>query len=118
MSSIPDMDLDLENLFQPAWAQGKAEANRYEKFTGDEGAKPERRRGDRRERSRNESFGEQRGPLRRDPGQNSATAKGALTAVMTGENANVPNRSRRCRKSPLPFCRTRRASNRWRVRLR
>jgi len=62
MSSIPDMDLDLENLFQPAWAQGKAEANRYEKFTGDEGAKPERRRGDRRERSRNESFGEQRGP--------------------------------------------------------
>ena len=62
MSSIPDMDLDLENLFQPAWAQGKAEANRYEKFTGDEGAKPERRRGDRRERSRNESFGERRGP--------------------------------------------------------
>ncbi|MGA9776751.1 MAG: hypothetical protein ACLPRE_01950 [Limisphaerales bacterium] len=62
MSSIPDMDLDLENLFQPAWAQGKAEANRYEKFTGDEGARPERRRGDRRERPRGESFGERRGP--------------------------------------------------------
>ena len=62
MSSIPDMDLDLENLFQPAWAQGKAEANRYEKFTGDEGAKPERRRGDRRERPRGESSGERRGP--------------------------------------------------------
>ena len=62
MSSIPDMDLDLENLFQPAWAQGKAEANRYEKFTGDEGVKPERRRGDRREKPRGESFGERRGP--------------------------------------------------------
>jgi hypothetical protein len=62
MSSIPDMDLDLENLFQPAWAQGKAEANRYEKFTGDEGVKPERRRGDRRERPRGESSGERRGP--------------------------------------------------------
>lgn len=62
MSSTPDMDLDLENLFQPAWAQGKTEANRYEKFTGSEGVQPERRRGDRRERSRNESFGERRRP--------------------------------------------------------
>ncbi|HEV2438206.1 MAG TPA: hypothetical protein VG077_19615 [Verrucomicrobiae bacterium] len=62
MSSIPDMDLDLENLFRPAWAQGKTEANRYEKFTGSEGVKPERRRGDRREQSRGESFGERRSP--------------------------------------------------------
>ncbi len=62
MSSIPDLGLDLENLFQPAWAQGKAEANRYDKFTGDEGAQPERRRGDRRDRPRGESFGERRGP--------------------------------------------------------
>ena len=35
MSSIPDLDLDLENLFQPAWAQEKPEANRFEKFTGE-----------------------------------------------------------------------------------
>src|ERR1019366_5082959 len=28
--------------FQPAWAQGKTEANRFEKFTGNEGVKPER----------------------------------------------------------------------------
>ena len=40
MSTVSD--LDLENLFQPAWAQGKSEANRFEKFTGNEGAKPER----------------------------------------------------------------------------
>jgi hypothetical protein len=54
------MGLDLENLFQPAWAQGKSETNRFEKFTGNEGVKPERRRG---------AFGESRdrGP-RRDAG--------------------------------------------------
>jgi hypothetical protein len=62
MSNIPDLGLDLENLFQPAWAQGKAEANRYDKFTGDEGVKPERRRGDRRGPPRSESSGERRGP--------------------------------------------------------
>ena len=42
MSNAPDLDLNLENLFQPAWAQGKAESNRFEKFTGNEGVKPER----------------------------------------------------------------------------
>jgi len=53
MSNIADIDLDLENLFQPAWAQGKSEANRFEKFTGHEGVRPERKRGeggDRRDR--------------------------------------------------------------------
>jgi hypothetical protein len=42
MSTASDLDLNLENLFQPAWAQGKTEANRFEKFTGNEGVKPER----------------------------------------------------------------------------
>jgi hypothetical protein len=42
MSNIADMGLDLENLFQPAWAQGKSEANKFEKFTGTEGVRPER----------------------------------------------------------------------------
>lgn len=50
MSNTADMGLDLENLFQPAWAQGKTEANRFEKFTGEEGVRPERRRGDRGDR--------------------------------------------------------------------
>ncbi|HTB83973.1 MAG TPA: hypothetical protein VK742_09995 [Candidatus Sulfotelmatobacter sp.] len=45
MSNIAD-GLDLENLFQPAWAQGKSEANKFERFTGNEGVKPERRRSD------------------------------------------------------------------------
>ena len=47
MSNATELDLNLENLFQPAWAQGKTEANRYEKFTGQEGVRPERRGGDR-----------------------------------------------------------------------
>src|SRR5277367_5105360 len=43
MSSISDIDLDLEKLFQPAWAQEKPAGNRFDKFTGNEGVKPERR---------------------------------------------------------------------------
>ena len=62
MNTVSDLGLDLENLFQPAWAQGKTEANRYEKFTGDEGVQPERRRSDRRGPPGGESFGERRGP--------------------------------------------------------
>ena len=38
-----ETDLDLEKLFLPAWAQDKPAGNRYEKFTGNEGMKPERR---------------------------------------------------------------------------
>ncbi len=47
MSTVPELDLDLENLFQPAWAQPKAETNRYESFTGNEESRPERRSGER-----------------------------------------------------------------------
>jgi hypothetical protein len=42
MSNVPDLELDLDNLFQPAWAQGKTETNKFAKFTGNEGVKPER----------------------------------------------------------------------------
>ncbi len=48
MSDIPDLGLDLENLFQPAWAKGTAGTNLFEKFTGEEVAEPVRRRGERR----------------------------------------------------------------------
>jgi hypothetical protein len=66
MSSISEMDLDLEKLFQPAWAQEKPAGNRFEKFTGNEGLKPERRfsdkPGDRRSLRRDgPSGGERRG---------------------------------------------------------
>ena len=60
MSTASDLDLNLENLFQPAWAQGKSEANRFEKFTGNEGVKPER--------SFSGKPGERRAPRRDGPG--------------------------------------------------
>jgi hypothetical protein len=60
MSNIAtDLGLDLDSLFQPAWAQGKSQANKFEKFTGNEGVKPERSFGGKP--------GERRGP-RRDGG--------------------------------------------------
>jgi hypothetical protein len=62
MSSIPDMDLDLENLFQPAWAQEKPEGNRYEKFAGEPAERGDRRHEGRRGGTHGESFGERRGP--------------------------------------------------------
>ena len=60
MSNVSDLDLNLESLFQPAWAQGKSEVNRFEKFTGNEGVKPER--------SFSGKPGERRGPRRDGPG--------------------------------------------------
>lgn len=60
MSNIADLNLDLDTLFQPAWAQGKTEANKFEKFTGTEGVRPERRSGGDR--------GERRGPRREGGG--------------------------------------------------
>jgi hypothetical protein len=63
MNNVSDLDLDLENLFQPAWAQGTPEANRYSKFTGEEGGKrerPGRRDGERRDPRRENAGGERR----------------------------------------------------------
>jgi hypothetical protein len=55
MSSISEMDLDLEKLFQPAWAQEKPAGNRYEKFAGEPAARDGRRGG-----PRGDSFGARR----------------------------------------------------------
>jgi hypothetical protein len=60
MTDISDLGFDLENLLKPAWVQGKSESNRFDKYTGNEGVRPERRgRGDR---------GERRGPRREGGG--------------------------------------------------
>ncbi|HEY4414262.1 MAG TPA: hypothetical protein VGO57_01110 [Verrucomicrobiae bacterium] len=56
MSTTSDLNLDLETLFQPAWTQAKTETNRFEKFTGNEGTRPER--------SFSGKPGERRGPRR------------------------------------------------------
>jgi hypothetical protein len=60
MSNVSDLDLNLENLFQPAWAQGKTESNKFAKFTGNEGVKPER--------TFSGKPGERRAPRRDGPG--------------------------------------------------
>ena len=57
MSSISDVEIDLEKLFLPAWAQESPSANRYAKFVGEPAAREGRRGGPRRE-----PFGERRGP--------------------------------------------------------
>lgn len=49
MSDISDLGLDLENLFQPAWAQGKTESNRFEEFAGGEEVRTGRRHSQRHE---------------------------------------------------------------------
>ena len=46
MNINPETDLDLEKLFLPAWAQGTSDANRYAKYTGNEGAPRGERGGD------------------------------------------------------------------------
>ncbi len=62
MSSISDVEIDLEKLFQPAWAQGSPSANRYAKFAGEPVARDDRQREGRRGGPRSEPFGERRGP--------------------------------------------------------
>ncbi len=69
MSSISDVEIDLEKLFQPAWAQEKPSANRYAKFAGEPAARDDRQREGRRGGPRREPFGERRGP--RPPGSGS-----------------------------------------------
>jgi hypothetical protein len=60
MSSISEMDLDLEKLFQPAWAQEKPAGNRYEKFAGEPAGRDDRNREGRRGSPHGDSFGARR----------------------------------------------------------
>ena len=94
MSNIADLDLNLENLFQPAWAQGKTESNRFEKFTGNEGVKPERRFSDKP--------GERRGPRpagggdrRGGPGAGAGAGRPARADGKFGDRRGGPRRDDR-----------------------
>jgi hypothetical protein len=62
MSTISEVDIDLEKLFLPAWAQGKPAANLYAKFAGEPAGREDHRREGRRGSPRPEPFGERRGP--------------------------------------------------------
>ena len=79
MNTVSDLGLDLDKLFQPAWAQGKTEANRFDKFTGNEGMKPERQFSGKP--------GERRGPRREGVVVLAVVNAGALAA----RRAAVPN---------------------------
>jgi hypothetical protein len=62
MSTISEVDIDLEKLFLPAWAQEAPSANRYAKFVGEPAEREDRKREGRRGGPRLEPFGERRGP--------------------------------------------------------
>ncbi|MGD0350809.1 MAG: hypothetical protein ABSB84_10950 [Verrucomicrobiota bacterium] len=62
MSSISDVEIDLEKLFLPAWAQEKPSAHRYAKYAGEPAEREDRKREGRRGGPRREPFGERRGP--------------------------------------------------------
>jgi len=87
MSNIADMGLDLENLFQPAWAQGKTEANKFEKFTGEEGVRPDRKRGERGDRPR--------GPRREGGGERRGEGRPPRAGGKFGDRKGGPRRDER-----------------------
>src|ERR1017187_8553571 len=62
MSSISEVEIDLEKLFLPAWAQGKPAVNPYAKLAGDPAGREDRPREGRRGGPRPDSCGERRGP--------------------------------------------------------
>jgi hypothetical protein len=106
MSNAPDLELDLDNLFQPAWAQGKTESNKFAKFTGNEGVKPERsfsgkpgeRRAPRREGGGGFGGGERRGGPPRG-GSKFGDRKGGFRG---GDRRDEPRGERPPPPAPLP----------------
>ena len=105
MSNVSDLDLNLENLFQPAWAQGKTESNKFAKFTGNEGVKPERRfsdkPGERRGPRRDGAGGGERrgGPPRGESKFGGGDRQGGFRG---GDRRDQPRRERPEPPAPLP----------------
>ena len=110
MSNVSDLDLNLENLFQPAWAQGKTESNKFEKFTGNEGVKPERqfsgKPGERRapRREGGGGFGGGGGERRGGPPRGGSKFGGGdrKGGFRGGERRDEPRRERPEPPAPLP----------------
>ncbi len=102
MSNASDLDLNLDNLFQPAWAQGKDESNKFSKFTGNEGVKPER--------SFSGKPGERRGPRREGGGFGGPPRSGGSKfgggdrkgGFRGGDRRDEPRRERPEPPAPLP----------------
>ena len=108
MSNVSDLDLNLENLFQPAWAQGKAESNKFEKFTGNEGVKPERqyssKPGERRTPRPGGGFGGGGGERRGGPARGGSKFGGGdrQGGFRGGDRREEPRRERPEPPAPLP----------------
>jgi len=112
MSNVSDLDLNLDNLFQPAWAQGKTESNKFAKFTGNEGVKPERsfsgkpgeRRAPRRDGPSGGGGGERRGGFGGPPRGGGSKFGGGdrKGGFRGGDRRDEPRRERPEPPAPLP----------------
>ncbi|MCO5052742.1 MAG: hypothetical protein M9920_10600 [Verrucomicrobiae bacterium] len=119
MNINPETDLDLEKLFLPAWAQQDANtANRYAKYTGEEGAARSERGEHRGSRSRRTDGGFDRNKRRPDgfrkprhddqssprsrPGEAGARGQGARRDFPRGERREARYAPRRPELPPLP----------------
>ena len=114
MSSISDVEIDLEKLFLPSWAQEKTGPNPYAKFAGEPAGRDDRQREGRRGGPRSDSFGERRGPRpARSGGPKFGDRKrGGFQRDDRGDRVlSVLRRPRRCPKSPSPFCPMKTASS-------
>ncbi|HEX7570101.1 MAG TPA: hypothetical protein VF492_06315 [Verrucomicrobiae bacterium] len=110
MSNIAELDLNLDNLFQPSWAQGKTESNKFAKFTGNEGVKPERsfsgkpgeRRAPRRDGAGGGSAGRDRGGFGGPPRGGSKFGDRKGGGFRGGDRRDEPRGERPAPPAPLP----------------
>ena len=96
MSGFSEADLDLEKLFLPAWAQGKAEKNRFEHFTGEEGERPSR------EKRRGRPFEGREGGRERREGRDGRREGGRRPGQKPGDKRDPRRMGRREQSRPEP----------------
>jgi len=99
MSSISDVEFDLEKLFLPAWAQESPSANRYAKFAGEPAAREDRSREGRRGGPRREPSGERRGTRPPRSGPKFGDRKREFSRH---DDRRPPQRAERAEPLPLP----------------
>jgi hypothetical protein len=100
MSTISEVDIDLEKLFLPAWAQEAPSANRYAKFAGEPAEREDRQREGRRGGPRPEPFGERRGPRPPRSGPKFGDRKKGFPR---SDDRRDDRRERELREPPVPL---------------
>ncbi|MGO9585588.1 MAG: hypothetical protein ACLP2Y_05280, partial [Limisphaerales bacterium] len=101
MSSISEVEIDLEKLFLPAWAQGKPAANPYAKFAGEPAGREDRPREGRRGGPRPDSFGERHGP--RPPRAGGGKFGDRKKGFPRGDDRGPATRDRERFEAPAPL---------------